>query len=156
MSLNAKYTHTNLTARDWRKLVRFYTDVFGCIPKPPERDLAGQWLEDLTALPGAHLRGLHLILPGQANDAPTLEIFTYEHMIERGLPAVNEPGFGHLAFHVDQVEAALDLVRRHGGSAVGRVIATTVPGVGLLQVAYARDPEGNILELQNWSRLPQP
>lgn len=154
MPINAKYTHTNLTARDWRKLVRFYTDVFGCIPKPPERDLSGRWLEDLTALSGAHLRGLHLILPGQTNDAPTLEIFTYEQMIERGLPAVNEPGFGHLAFHVDHVEEALSVVRQYGGSAVGRAISTHVPGVGLLQVAYARDPEGNILELQNWSRVP--
>ena len=38
---NAKQAHTDLVARDWRSLVRFYRDVFGCVPVPPERDFSG-------------------------------------------------------------------------------------------------------------------
>lgn len=151
--MKAEYVHTNLTARDWRALARFYCDVFGCIPMPPERDLSGAWLEKLTAVPQAHLRGVHLALPGFKGDGPTLEIFTYEAMLPRQIPVVNDPGFGHLAFRVDDVDAALGLVREHGGSAVGEVSSTVVPGVGLLRVVYARDPEGNILELQNWTKM---
>jgi len=30
-----KYTHTNLVARDWRRLADFYIKVFGCTPVPP-------------------------------------------------------------------------------------------------------------------------
>ena len=32
MTISAKYTHTNLVARDWKKLARFYEEVFGCLP----------------------------------------------------------------------------------------------------------------------------
>ena len=28
----ARYAHTNLIARDWRRLVDFYQTVFGCVP----------------------------------------------------------------------------------------------------------------------------
>ncbi len=62
MPIPATYVHTNLTGRDWRALARFYCDVFGCPPKPPERDLSGTWLDNLTA----HLTGVHLLLPGRS------------------------------------------------------------------------------------------
>lgn len=48
MPIQAKYAHTNLTARDWRRLARFYCEVFNCVPKGPERDLSGLWLDELT------------------------------------------------------------------------------------------------------------
>ncbi len=151
MPIQAKYVHTNLTARDWRRLVRFYSEVFGCVPKPPERDLSGEWLDHLTHLSQAHLTGMHVTLPGYGPDAPTLEIFGYDRMIEGARPVVNEPGFGHLAFLVTDVPAALAAVVAAGGGTVGEVTTTKVEGVGTLRVVYARDPEGNILELQNWS-----
>ena len=151
MPIKAKYVHTNLTGRDWRRLVRFYCEVFGCVPKLPERDLSGAWLDDLTALRGAHLTGMHLSLPGFEQGGPTLEIFGYDELMAGSKPVVNEPGFGHLAFLIDDVDAALEAVLAAGGSAVGKVSTTTVKGVGLLRVVYARDPEGNILDLQHWS-----
>jgi len=92
-----------------------------------------------------------LRLPGFDSDGPTLEIFGYDEMVARPTPVVNEPGFGHLAFLVDDVDAALAAVLSAGGGAVGRVATTEVKGVGFLRVVYARDPEGNILELQHWS-----
>jgi predicted enzyme related to lactoylglutathione lyase len=138
-------------ARDWRRLVRFYTEVFGCTPKPPERDLSGDWIDRAAALPGARLRGLHLVLPGCGPDGPTLEIFSYDAMIAGPVPVANEPGYGHLAFAVENVAAALQAVLAAGGGAVGGIATTTVPGVGVLQVVYARDPEGNIIELQRWN-----
>ncbi len=152
MSIQATYTHTNLTARDWRRLARFYCDVFGCIPRLPERDLKGDWLARLTSLENPHLRGMHFALPGMPEGGPTLELFEYEHLMPGNPPVVNEPGFGHLAFHVANVADAVAEVLRSGGSLVGEVVKTEVPGVGILWVAYARDPEGNILELQNWSQ----
>lgn len=151
MPIKSKYVHTNLTARDWRSLAKFYQNVFGCTPRPPERDLSGAWLDDLTALSSAHLTGMHLSLPGYGAGGPTLEIFNYAHLVDRPEPVVNERGFGHLAFHVDDVPAALDAVLAGGGCAVGGISKTVVAGVGTLTVVYAKDPEGNILELQNWS-----
>jgi lactoylglutathione lyase len=151
MPIRAKYVHTNLIARDWKRLVRFYTDVFGCEPKGPERDMSGEWLDRVTALRNAHLTGTHLSLPGYGNDGPTLEIFSYDQLMDCDLPAANRCGFAHIAFAVDDVDQALQAAIAAGGSAVGTVAMTEVDGVGVLRVVYARDPEGNVVELQKWS-----
>jgi predicted enzyme related to lactoylglutathione lyase len=144
-----RFAHVNIVARDWRSLAGFYVEVFGCAPKPPERDLRGDWLDDLTALKGAHIRGIHLVLPGGGDAGPTLEIFEYEKRRGRGgVPGVNKPGLAHLAFVVDDLRRTLAKMERRGGRRVGRVVTTVIPGAGALKLAYARDPEGNIVELQ--------
>ena len=151
MPIRAKYVHTNLIAKDWKRLVRFYIDVFGCEPKGPERDLSGAWLDGVNAVPNAHLTGVHLRLPGYDKDGPTLEIFSYDKVVERGMPIANHCGFAHIAFAVDDVDQALQAVIAAGGGVVGKIATTELPGVGVLRVVYARDPEGNIVELQKWS-----
>lgn len=151
MAIQARYAHTNLTTSDWRRLVRFYCEVFGCVPVPPERDYTGAFIDGLTGLENAHLTGMHVRLPGFGDGGPTLEIFCYDEMRPAPSPVVNEPGFGHLAFTVEDVEAALKAVIGGGGSAVGQLSTAEVPGVGRLRAVYARDPDGNILELLNWS-----
>jgi len=151
MPIRAKYVHTNLIAKDWKRLVRFYIDVFGCEPKGPERDLSGAWLDGVNAVPNAHLTGVHLRLPGYDKDGPTLEIFSYDKVVERGMPIANQCGLAHIAFSVGDVDEALQAVIAAGGGAVGNIASTEVDGVGLLRVVYARDPEGNIVELQKWS-----
>ena len=52
---------------------------------------------------------------------------------------------------MDDVEQALQTVIAAGGGAVGKIATTKVDGVGVLCVVYARDPEGNIVELQKWN-----
>ena len=151
MPIRAKYVHTNLIARDWKKLAQFYSKVFGCEPKGPERDMAGAWLDGLTSLRNAHLRGVHLRLPGYGDNAPTLEIFGYDQLIDADLPGINRSGFAHIAFGVDDVDQALQAVIASGGSTVGEIAMTQVNRLGVLRVVYARDPEGNIIELQKWS-----
>jgi glyoxylase I family protein len=146
-----RYVHTNLVARDWRRLVDFYVEVFGCEPVPPERDLRGDWLDKSTGLTDAHLRGMHLRLPGHGPDGPTLEIFTYEDLAPQSEPTANRLGYGHLAFRVDDVPTTFERLLAAGGERLGEPVATDVPGVGRLEVVYARDPEGNVIELQSWS-----
>jgi len=43
-----------------------------------------------------------------------------------------------------------DRIRTHGGSLLGTIVEGHVQGVGQINVAYAKDPEGNILEVQAW------
>jgi predicted enzyme related to lactoylglutathione lyase len=151
MTINARYVHTNLIARDWRALARFYQKVLGCVPVPPERDLAGPDLETGTGIPGAHLRGLHLRLPGCGDQGPTLEIFSYNLLADRPPTAVNRPGFGHIAFSVNEVASAREAVLAAGGKPVGQVVTLTVSGVRRVNWCYVTDPEGNVIELQSWS-----
>jgi len=147
---NAKYVHTNLIARDWKRLADFYTRVFGCVIVPPERDLAGKWLDDATSVPDAHLRGAHLRLPGYGETGPTLEIFQYDTELDKPATAVNRPGFGHIAFVVDDVDAARDAVIQAGGHAVGKIVSPEIADAGKIRFVYVTDPEGNIIELQRW------
>ena len=51
MIQSPRYVHTNLIARDWRALAKFYTGLFGCELVPPERDYSGAALEAGTGLP---------------------------------------------------------------------------------------------------------
>ncbi len=152
--MNARFVHTNLVAQDWQRLARFYEQIFGCTPVPPERDLAGDWLEAATGVPNAQIQGIHLRLPGYGDQGPTLEVFQYNQQLESPVMAVNRPGFGHIAFAVDDVQAAHDVVLAAGGSAVGQIQSLEISGVGQITFAYVTDPEGNIVELQRWSSQP--
>lgn len=149
MRSGIEYVHTNIIARDWQKLARFYIDVFGCTPVYPERDLSGDWIDRLTNLEDAKIRGIHLRLPG-SESGPTLEIFEYNHKTgQAGLKAVNDPGFGHIAFSVEDVNAILDRLLQHGGSRYGELVTREIENLGVITVIYTRDPEGNIIELQH-------
>ncbi len=127
MTIRARYVHTNLIAQDWRKLVEFYQQVFGCTQVTPEGNLSGQWVEAITGVPDAEIRMIHLHLPGYGNEGPTLEIIRYNKQEERPLRAANRPGFGHIAFAVDDVKAAQDLVIAAGGESVGDLVTVDIP-----------------------------
>lgn len=146
------FVHTNLIARDWKKLADFYQEVFGCAPVPPERALAGPWLDRATGIEGSNISGIHLRLPGCGDGGPTLEVFQYTAMPEKPAVAPNTPGFSHIAFHVDDVAAVARAVLDRGGAAVGDLVERDVSGVGRLTFQYLTDPEGNIVEVQNWKR----
>lgn len=150
--MQAKYVHTNLIAKDWRKLVKFYTDVFGCSLVPPERDYQGDALDAGTGLKGAHLTGAHLRLPGYDEHGPTLEIYNYNQLMPHPEPAVNRPGFGHIAFEVDDVHEARKAVEANGGGVIGEIVTLTTKVGTKVTWCYMTDPEGNILELQSWSK----
>jgi len=150
MTITARFVHTNLIAEDWQRLTRFYQEVFGCTPVPPVRDLSGRWLDASTGIPGAHLRGVHLRLPGYGDTGPTLEVFQYDRQEKRVATAPNRPGYGHLAFLVDDVEEARDAVVAAGGGTLGEIVTLEIPSAGRVTFVYATDPEGNVVELQSW------
>jgi catechol 2,3-dioxygenase-like lactoylglutathione lyase family enzyme len=142
----------NIIATDWRRLAGFYVSVLGCEAVPPERDYAGADLARGTGVVDAALRGAHLRLPGHGTDGPTLEIYQYERSEPRPPgPAANRLGLGHLAFAVDDVEAARNAVLAAGGGAVGEVVTLTTADGRRVTWCYVSDPEGNIVELQAWS-----
>ena len=113
--------------------------------------MSGGWVDDLTGLNAARIRGIHLYLPGYESDGPTIEIFEYDKNLQNSSRDINRDGFGHIAFAVEDVQQKLDLLLENGGSALGDLIDAEIAGVGRISVVYARDPEGNIVELQKWS-----
>jgi predicted enzyme related to lactoylglutathione lyase len=153
MPRNIRYIHTNIIAKDWQKLAQFYIDAFNCEPIYPERDLKGEWMDSLTNIKDVHVKGIHLRLPGYEN-GPTLEIFSYNLAQMRDKhPEINAQGFGHLAFHVDNVDEVLEKLIKYGGTKYGEMVEKKIEGLGIIIVIYAKDPEGNIIEIQNWKNI---
>lgn len=146
--MQMKFAHVSLVSRDWKALADFYIRVFGCSVVGPSRNLQGPWVEQLTNLPQAHLEGMHLQLP---NSSATLEIFQYHNYLPTATKEINREGWAHIAFAVEDVEATVKRVLEAGGALVGELVKAEVSQVGTIIVAYARDPEGNIIEIQKWS-----
>jgi predicted enzyme related to lactoylglutathione lyase len=151
--MTTRFVHTNIVARDWRRLAVFYQAVFGCTVVPPERAQRGAWLERGTGVAGAALEGVHLRLPGFDERGPTLEIYSYERPQDAdGPPAADRVGLRHLAFQVDDVAAMRQRVIDHGGRALGEIAHAEIAAKGSITFVYVTDPEGNILELQRWDQ----
>lgn len=146
-----RYAHTNLIAKDWRNLSDFYQKVFGCKPTGQQRNLHGQWLNDLTGIHNAHIEGVHLLLPGYEEDGPTLEIFTYSETVTAD-KMINSQGFSHIAFEVADVHDTVSSLLAAGGSILGEIVSNDYGDMGIGTFAYAKDPEGNLIELQNWQQ----
>ena len=150
-----RYAHTNIIAKDCFKLIDFYKKVFHCKSIGESRNQRGEWLDRLTGLTNAHIVGEHLLLPGYVDDHPTLEIYSYDDMEEGATSNTNRTGIAHLAFEVDDVQETLQKVIEHGGSTLGELITVDNPNHDNKRAVfvYARDIEGNIIELQSWEAM---
>jgi len=157
VAAGATYGHTNVIARDWRRLAAFYETVFACVPVPPERDYSGDLAERGTGVKHAAFRGVHLRLPGHGPDGPTLEIYSYASNIDSATTAAaNRVGWGHIAFIVDDVAAARGAALRSGGEPLpdAEIVTTQTADGRRVTWCYMADPEGNLIELQSWSPPP--
>lgn len=145
-----RFAHTNIVSINWKELVSFYVKTFNCKIVPPIRKQSGKWLEKGTGLKKAKLEGAHLLLPGHGENGPTLEIYQYENIASQDTVPPNKRGFGHIAFEVESVEVVLHNLLVNGGEVSGEITKREVQGVGEITFVYARDPEGNLIEIQSW------
>ena len=160
-----KYKHTNIVAKDWKKVVSFYENVFRMKVVGPKRNLKGDFVDKGVGYKNATICGVHMIMPGFDDidsNPPTLEIFEYDgditinddqYLKNSKMRPIYEQGIGHLAFEVEDIETAIRLIEHHGGSMLSdsnEISSHNVKGQGLLKWCYVRDNEGNIIELQQW------
>jgi predicted enzyme related to lactoylglutathione lyase len=151
MPLNIKYVHTNIVAKNWRKLADFYISVFGCKIIPPIRHYTGKELDSAVKINQATLSGVHLRLPGYNKSGPTLEIFSYKPSQKKQNRKVNTPGITHLAFEVSDVRKHFKKIIANGGKKVGEIITSKRSDGKKVTWCYVKDPEGNMIELQKWT-----
>lgn len=144
-----KLTHVSLTARDAGALATFYKTAFGFAERRPRTRLSGEAVSRGNGLPDADILSHWLTMAER--DGPFLEILEYADPVSRPLPAVNAPGWGHLAFEVSDLAATLEAVTGLGGEMQGEVVNFGTEAAPL-RIVYVRDPEGNILELEERPR----
>ncbi|UII81057.1 VOC family protein [Flagellimonas sp. CMM7] len=145
-----RFAYTNIISTNWKLLVDFYVKTFECKVVPPIRKQSGSWLDKATGLKNAKLEGAHLLLPGYGENGPTLEIYQYGNIESQNPVSPNKRGFGHIAFEVESVELVLETLEKYGGRSSGEITKRIIDGVGEITFVYARDPEGNLIELQSW------
>lgn len=79
-----RYVHTDIIAKDVNKIIAFYKKVLHCKSIGGERNLRGEWLDQMTGVTNAHIVGEHLLLPGYGEELPTLEFFSYDEVVKSG------------------------------------------------------------------------
>ena len=145
-----RYAHVNIIAADWKSLCDFYQDVFDCEPVSSERNHHGKQTDALTGMSEIRIRGRHMRVPGHGENGPTIEIFTFSENAPDQPRPLNRPGFAHLAFEVDDINAKRAQIKKLGGDDYGKLVTIDIAGAGKLTLLYMTDPEDNIVELQKW------
>lgn len=140
-----KLAHINLVARDAEALAAFYVNVMKCELLRAPKMLSGEVVSRGNGLPNSEIYTIWLKFPELEH--PFLEIHEHKITCHRDQPKVNEPGFGHLSFQMEDISDALSKIIQAGGAQIGQITDFGTLEKSYL-IAYARDPEGNVLELE--------
>jgi len=63
------------------------------------------------------------------------------------MPPVNQSGYVHISFEVQDINVTFNAVIEAGGKPLGRITDLGTAEAPIICV-YVRDPEGNVLELE--------
>jgi len=140
-----KFGHISMVARDTDRLADFYKAVFGCEDTVRRWTMSGELVSRGNGVPNSEIYAAWLSLPGV--DGPFLEIFQYKIIQDYPAPPVTRPGYGHMSFEVENIHATFGAVIEAGGMPLGEITDLGTEQTPVLCV-YVRDPEGNIIELE--------
>jgi len=140
--------HVGFTVPDLEQAVKFFVEVLGCEPfyelGPFEAE--DNWMQEhLNVHPRTVMRRLRFLRCGHGSN---FEIFEYESPGQvREPPRNSDVGGHHLAFYVDDIEAAVAYLHGQGVRVLGEpTLRTSGPSAGQTWV-YFLAPWGLQLEL---------
>ena len=148
--------HVNIVVRDMQPMLAFYTDSLG-MKVTKDVVITGDWIEQVVGLKDVNARVIYLEI-GDAT-GPRIELIQYENPPCIKSDSPNSPhllGIRHMAFSVDDIDSIVKRLIDKGvtfNSTVMRVPSTQVTYAGSVckRLVYFHDPEGNILELCEYS-----
>jgi catechol 2,3-dioxygenase-like lactoylglutathione lyase family enzyme len=134
--------HFALTVSDAERSLRFYRDLgFEVVS---DREVDGDYVQEITGVPGAHIRLLHLTGYGH-----NLELLEWRRPRgARRARGFQDAGSAHLCLLSDDLMTDVSELRSRGLEfrSDGPVTTTSGPNKGGSGV-YAQDPDGNALEI---------
>lgn len=134
--------HTSFTVSDLDRSVAFFHHALGfeVTSKAPRDPKA---IQQITGVDGAEVMIAYVRAPGHS-----IELVQYLNPDDRGnlRPRPCDVGFAHVAFDVDDVDAALAAAEPHGVRPIAPPLTVDAgPNAGK-RVVYARDPDGITIE----------
>ncbi|KQW58555.1 MULTISPECIES: VOC family protein [Ensifer] len=147
-----KLAHINLVARNAEALAAFYMNVMKCESLREPKMVSGEKVSRGNGISNSEIYTIWLTFPEL--ERPFLEIHEHKVTHDRDQPRVNEPGFGHLSFQMEDISVVLAEIIQAGGAQIGEITDFGTPDKPFL-IAYARDPEGNVLELEQIGNRPR-
>lgn len=134
--------HTSFTVTDLDRTVGFFRDCLGfqlLNRAPRDPDIVSR----ITGVEGADMEIAFLRGPGC-----TIELIEYKAPANRGRVEARpcDAGFAHMAFDVDDVDAAIAAAKQHAVEPIGKPVPINDgPNKGR-RVVYLRDPDGVTIE----------
>ena len=137
-----RLTHLGICVSDLARSLAFYRDGLG-FREVGRLDVAGDEASRLLAIDGVKLEAVYL-----ERDGTRIELLFYPAGTESAGPgpvAMNRPGFTHLSFRVDELDAVADALVACGG----RLLAETRIDNPRFRAraVFATDPDGTRIEL---------
>jgi catechol 2,3-dioxygenase-like lactoylglutathione lyase family enzyme len=136
--------HTSFTVSNLDRAIAFYRDALGfAVTSKAPRDPKA--IQQITGVPGAEIMVVYVEAPG----GHRVELIEYLAPEGRGSvrPQPCDVGFAHVAFDVDDLEAAIAAAEAHEVRPIGATVSVDQgPNAGG-KVAYLRDPDGIVIEL---------
>lgn len=133
--------HVSISTRDMDRIVAFYGDLLGC-PVVIDTTIAGEPdFDTVVGLSGSRARAVFL----QAGNA-FIEFWEYASPAGKGPIAdrpVNDAGVTHICFDVEDARAFHARL-----SKAGVPFVSEPTDLGSVITCYARDPDGNIVEIR--------
>ncbi len=137
------FFHIGITVRSMEQALPFYRDALG-LEIQFTRTLASPEHRALVGLPFTEVRVVFLELPG-GGSVELLEYVGLERHSAAARPC--DPGSGHLAVYVEDIEATVKAGIESGGSLRGDILELTGGPLAGMRVCYLVDPDGFPIEL---------
>jgi lactoylglutathione lyase len=136
--------HTSYTVSNIERSLEFYRDLLGC-EIIWERKIADKYFRDIVAFPDSVVKAVELRIPGSDH---ILELFEYAHPRGQTVDlSTNNPGNSHVAFIVDDLQAAYEELSAKGVHFKSPPVKVDVGGSAGSWGAYVVDPDGITMEL---------
>jgi catechol 2,3-dioxygenase-like lactoylglutathione lyase family enzyme len=134
--------HTSFTVSNLDRTLAFFRDALGfeVTSKGPR---SPSLIQAITGVEGAEVLIAYVRGPGHS-----IELIEYIEPETRSSvrPRPCDTGFSHIAYDVDNIDAAIQAARDHSVEPIGPVVAIDQGPNRGSRVAYLRDPDGITIE----------